>query len=106
MLQIFQEQRNQGRPNTVQAASASPARDQRVIGQFNNVVASLNTTSQPELANTLKLLKEAIIASTQITSYKKQELIEIINEVGDKATRIIPIPPSCALSAMACSKRY
>lgn len=88
MLQIFQMQRNQGKPYTVQANALS--HDQRVIGQFNNIVASLNMTSQPEVANTLKLFKEAIMASSQITSYKKQELIEIVNQVGEEATRIIP----------------
>lgn len=90
MLWVFQEQRDKRKPYLVQTSSVTPARDQRVIGQFNNVVASLNTTSQPELANTLKLFKEAIMASTQVSSYKKQELIEIVNQVGEEATRIVP----------------
>lgn len=90
MLQVFQEHRNKESHYGADIASTVPTRDQRVIGQFNNVIASLNITSQSELANTLKLFKEGIMASTEISPLKKQELIEVINQVGEEATRIVP----------------
>lgn len=90
MLQIFQEHRDKGSHYVVDIASTILTRDQRVIGQFNNVIASLNMTSQSELANTLKLFKEGIMASIEISPHQKQELIEVVNQVGEEATRVVP----------------
>ena len=87
MLRVLQEHRNEGSHHMANIASTVLTRDQRVIGQFNNVIASLNMTSQPELAHALKLFKEGIMASiVEISPHEKQELIEIVNQVGEEAT--------------------
>jgi serine/threonine protein kinase len=91
MIQIFQANRNQGRSHElVLASDAFNSTGSSVIGHFNSVVDSLNTTSQGELVETLKLLKEAIMASTKISGYKKQEFIKIINQIGEEATKTVP----------------
>ena len=90
MLSVFPEYRNKESLYGLDIASAVPTGDQHVIGQFNNVIASLNMTSQSELANTLKLFKEGIMASTEISPRKKQELIEVVNQVGEEASRVVP----------------
>jgi len=90
MLHVFQQHRNEERLVVANMAGPAATRDQHVIGQFNNVVASLNVTSQFELANTLKLFKEGIMASTEISARTKQELIEVINQIGEEATRVVP----------------
>ncbi|HVB60822.1 MAG TPA: protein kinase [Ktedonobacteraceae bacterium] len=91
MIRIFQYNQVQGTtPIVAQGGDAAYTGGQHAIGQFNNLVASLNTTSQGELAEALKLLKEAIMASTAISDLKKRELIEIINQIGEEATKVVP----------------
>jgi CHAT domain-containing protein len=91
MIRIFQENREkQGSSVSIHVGSISHVSGQLFIGQFNNVVATLNSTSQTELAGTLKLLKETIMASQAVSSHKKQELVEIINQIGEEATKAVP----------------
>ena len=87
MIEIFEKNRNQRPSSTLSSStSVSNVNNQHVIGQFNNVVTSLQTTSQTELATTLKLFKEAVVASMAISPNKKQELLEIINRIGEEAS--------------------
>jgi serine/threonine protein kinase/RNA polymerase subunit RPABC4/transcription elongation factor Spt4 len=91
MIQIFQANRNQEKPSVpILTSHVSNITRQRVIGEFNSIVDSLNTTSQGELVQVLKLLKEAITLSTKISTHKKQEFIKIINQIGEEATEIVP----------------
>ena len=91
MIRIFQNNRFQENTHVLPIINSIPSTNgQPVIGQFNNIVASLNTTSQMDLVEILKLLKETIMVSMQITPYKKKELVEIINQIGEEATKIIP----------------
>ena len=63
---------------------------QLFIGKFNDVYANLNTAGHSELAETLKALKEAIMASKEITESQKQENIEVVNKIGDEAVKEKP----------------
>lgn len=91
MIRIFQENREkQGSYVSIHVGSISHVSGQLFIGQFNNVVATLNSTNQTELAGTLKLLKETIMASQGVSYHKKQELVEIINQIGKEATKAVP----------------
>jgi serine/threonine protein kinase len=63
---------------------------QLFIGKFNEVVANLNAAGQTELAEALKILKEAVMASQHLPDDKKQEQIEIVNQIGEEATKPKP----------------
>lgn len=63
---------------------------QLFLGKFDNVYATLNTTEHSELADALKTLKEAIMASSQVPEEKKQEHIEVINQIGEEAAKEKP----------------
>lgn len=63
---------------------------QLFIGKFNDVYANLNTAGHAELAKALKTLKEAIMASKEITEAQKQESVEVVNKIGDEAIKEKP----------------
>lgn len=90
MLRVFEEHRDEEHQSMVPIAGPAAMRDRHVIGQFNNMVASLNGTSQFEVASALKLFKEGIMASTEISARTKQELIEVMNQIGEEAARVVP----------------
>lgn len=60
------------------------------VGKFNNVVANLNTKGQTELAQTLKSLTETVVASQCLPEDKKQEQVEVINQIGEEAAKPKP----------------
>jgi uncharacterized protein YjbI with pentapeptide repeats len=70
--------------------SISNVSGQLFIGKFNDVIANLNNTGQNELADALKSLKEAIMASQSIPDEQKKEQIEVINQVGEEAAKPSP----------------
>ena len=63
---------------------------QLFIGKFNEVHANLSSTGHTEMAEALKVLKEAIMTSKHIDDGKKQEHIEVINQIGEEATKEKP----------------
>jgi tetratricopeptide (TPR) repeat protein len=63
---------------------------QLFIGKFNNVIASLNRNGQAELAEALKTLEEAVMASGVLLDGEKQERVEVINHIGEEAAKPKP----------------
>ncbi len=63
---------------------------QLFIGKFNNVIASLNSNGQTELAEALKTLEEAVMASGVLLDGEKQERVEVINHIGEEAAKPKP----------------
>ncbi len=63
---------------------------QLLIGKFNTVIADLNSSGQTELAEALKTLEEAVMASEVLLDSEKQEQIEVINCIGEEATKPKP----------------
>ncbi len=63
---------------------------QLFIGKFNNVVANLSSSGQIELAEALTTLKEAVMTSQHLTADKKQEQVEVINQIGEEAAKPKP----------------
>jgi hypothetical protein len=63
---------------------------QLFIGKFNNVIAELNSNGQTELAEALKTLEEAVMASGVLLDCEKQEQVEVINHIGEEAAKPKP----------------
>jgi len=63
---------------------------QLFIGKFNNVIADLNSKGQTELAEALKTLEEAVMASGVLLDGEKQEQVEVINHIGEEAAKPKP----------------
>lgn len=63
---------------------------QLFIGKFNDVYAKLNTSGNSELAEALKTLKVAIMASKEISEEQKEESIEVVNNIGSEALKEKP----------------
>jgi hypothetical protein len=63
---------------------------QLFIGKFNEVHANLSSSGQTEMAEALKVLKDAIMTSKHIDDDKKQEHIEVVNQIGEEATKEKP----------------
>ena len=63
---------------------------QLFIGRFNDVVAHLNTTGQSDLAEALKALKEAVMASQYLSEQQQQEQVEVISQLGNEAAKPAP----------------
>ena len=68
------------------------------IGKFNEVVSNLNNVGQTDFAEALKVLKDAIMASEHISVENKKENIEVINQIGEEASK--PKPNKTLLSAL------
>lgn len=60
------------------------------LGKFNNVINSLNAAGQQELANTLTDLTKVVMASQHLPDDKKQEQLEVIEEIGEEAAKPKP----------------
>lgn len=71
---------------------------QMFIGKFNKVVANLGDSGQHEMAEALKVLKEAIMSSKNLSQDEKQEHIEVVNQIGDEASK--PKPNKTLLKAL------
>ena len=63
---------------------------QLFIGKFNDVIADLNSNGQTELAEALKTLEEAVMASGVLLDGEKQEQVEVINHIGEEAAKPKP----------------
>jgi serine/threonine protein kinase len=82
---------SQDKPSvTINVGNISNVSGQLFIGQFNDVVAQLNTQNQAELVATLKVMKEAVMASNYLKSEQKQEQVEIINQIGIESAKTKP----------------
>ena len=55
------------------------------IGDFNNVVTTLERAGKTQISDALKMLKEAILASNSIPKKEKQELIQVVNQIGHES---------------------
>ena len=75
---------------SIRIGDISNVSGQILAGNFGNVVANLNASGQTELAQTLTYLRDAISMSKDLPHDKKQEQIEIINQIGDEATKSKP----------------
>ena len=71
---------------------------QMFIGKFNKVVSDLGESGQHEMAEALKILKEAIMSSQHLTQDAKQEHIEVVNQIGEEASQ--PKPNKTPLTAL------
>ncbi len=71
----------------INVGNISNVSGQLFIGQFNNVVANLNEHHQTQLIEILKVVKEAVMASQFLSMGKKQEQVEIINQIGQEAAK-------------------
>lgn len=81
-----------------QIGDISNVSGQLFIGQFNNVIASLKRNGQGELAEALKTLEEAVMASSVLPDDEKQEQVEVINRIGEEAAK--PKPNKTLLKAL------
>ncbi len=91
MLRIFTDNQTQAKSHlTINIGDISNISGQIFIGDFNNVVANLNTMSQTDIAEALKIVKEAVMASNDLSDSKKKEQIEIISLIGSEAAKPIP----------------
>jgi hypothetical protein len=63
---------------------------QLFIGKFNTVIADLDSNGQTELAEALKTLEEAVMASAVLLDDEKQEQVEVINHIGEEAAKPKP----------------
>jgi len=61
---------------------------QLFIGKFNTVIADLDSNGQTELAEALKTLEEAVMASAVLLDDEKQEQVEVINHIGEEEARL------------------
>jgi len=71
----------------INVGNISNVSGQLFIGQFNTVVANLNGHNQTQLVEVLKALKEAVMASQFLSIDKKQEQVDIINQIGQEAAK-------------------
>ena len=74
----------------IKMGDVSNVSGQLFIGKFNEVFANLNNSGQTELAEALKTLKDAVMASQHIPDEKKKEHVEVINQIGDEAAKEKP----------------
>jgi hypothetical protein len=75
---------------SIRIGDISNVSGQILAGNFGNVVANLNASGQTELVQMLTYLREVISTSKDLPNDKKQEQIEIINQIGDEATKSKP----------------
>ena len=73
-----------------QIGNISNISGQLFIGKFNTVIADLNNSGQTELAEALKTLEEAVMASEVLLDSEKQEQVEVIYHIGEEATKPKP----------------
>src|SRR5260370_39019730 len=57
------------------------------MGKFNKVIDRLKSNGQMELAEALKTLEEAVMASGMLLDDEKQEQVEVINHSGEEAAK-------------------
>ena len=76
--------------NRINVGDISNVSGQLIFGNFHDVVANLNASGQNELALTLTHLRESVNASKDLPDDKKQEQIEIIDQIGSEATKTRP----------------
>lgn len=61
------------------------------IGEYaNTVVASLNAADQPELAQVLTTLTQAVLASHDLPADQKEEQVKVITQIGKEAAEPKP----------------
>ena len=63
---------------------------QVLIGKFNKVVANLDSSDQTQLAEALKVLEEAVMASSYLNEDEKQDHVDVITEIGERAVEPTP----------------
>jgi len=81
-----------------QIGDISNVSGQLLIGKFNDVIADLNRNGQTGLAEALKTLEEAVMASGVLLDDEKQEHVEVINHIGEEAAK--PKPNKTLLKAL------
>ena len=59
-------------------------------GKFNDVINSLNAIDRKEFANILIDLKKIVMASQHLSDEEKQELLEVIEEIGEEEVKHKP----------------
>ena len=74
----------------IKMGDLSNVNGQIFIGKFNEVVANLNNVGQPDFAEALKTLKDAVMVSKHISDENKKEHIEVINQIGEEAAKDKP----------------
>ena len=74
----------------IRTGDISNVTGQLFIGKFNEIIANLNSTGKADMAEALKTLKEAVMASQLISEDKKREHIEVINQFGEEAAKEKP----------------
>jgi len=74
----------------IKTGNISNVTGQLFIGKFNDVIANLNIAGHGELAEALKTLKEAVMGSQYLSDEKKQEQVEVINQIGEEAAKPQP----------------
>ncbi len=81
-----------------QIGDISNVNGQLLIGKFNTVITDLHRNGQTELAEALKTLEEAVMASGVLVDDEKQEQVEVINHIGEEAAK--PKPNKTLLKAL------
>jgi serine/threonine protein kinase len=82
----------------IEISDITNPKGQMFIGKFNKVVADLGESRQYEIAEALKIIKEAIMSSQHLTQEAKQEYIEVVNQIGKEASK--PKPNKTLLKAL------
>lgn len=91
MEKLLLAHQSQDKPSVmINVGNISNVSGQLFIGQFNDVVAQLNTQNQAELVAALKVMKEAVMASNYLKSEQKQEQVEMINQIGIESAKTKP----------------
>ena len=63
---------------------------QLFLGRNSDVIAKLDAAGENELAKALSGLTEAVMANEHLTDDDKQEQVEVINQIGEEASKSKP----------------
>lgn len=60
------------------------------LGNFNDIIAQLNLKGSNELAGILTDGREALISNADLGVEQKQELIEVLEKIGEESMKVKP----------------
>jgi len=63
------------------------------LGKFQDVIANLNASGQQEFGNALTNVKNEIEKSDKLSETEKQEVLEMVQQIGAEAAKSKPNKP-------------
>lgn len=98
--EIFMGDKVEGNKPTYSIGDITNATVSGVIqGENNTVISNLNASGKTELAETLKALTDAVMASKDLPVDQKEEQVKVINQLGEEAAK--PKPNKTLLKILA-----